>query len=112
MAASVIECTEGHYEVHKTSYGEAYVWCPEGVVVECECGHRPILSASETLCRGCGAEHAALVHEVLAARQQQRPAHPWEADYHSWRTSSTTSSSHEEYLLSEETYRLEMSRLD
>ena len=25
---TLIECTEGHYEVHKTSYGEAYVWCP------------------------------------------------------------------------------------
>ena len=24
---TMIECTEGHYEVQRTSYGEAYVWC-------------------------------------------------------------------------------------
>src|SRR3712207_8536979 len=45
---SVIECTEGHYEVQRTSYGEAYVWCPECVVVECDCGQRPVLSASRS----------------------------------------------------------------
>ena len=108
MAASVVERTEGHYKVHKTSYGEAYVWCPEGVIVECECGHRPFLSASQTLCSSCKTDHAALVHEVLAA--SHKPAHPWEADYHSWR--NKTSHHHQECLLSEETYRLEMNRLD
>ncbi len=42
---TVIDCIEGHYEVQKTSYGEAYVWCPEHAVVECECGERPVLTA-------------------------------------------------------------------
>lgn len=36
--ATIIEYTEAHYEVQKTSYGEAYVRCPEYVVMECECG--------------------------------------------------------------------------
>ena len=76
---AVIESIDGHYEVHKTLYGESYVWCPGCVVVECDCGERPVLSASETIC-SCGT--------------------------HEWRKEQ------DEYLLSEETYWLELSRLD
>ncbi len=99
---TVIACTEGHYEVQETSYGEAYVWCHERVVVQCDCGQRAVLRASETVC-SCGADHAALVRKVLAS---QRAQHPWEADYREWREKQ------DEYLLSEEPYRLELSRLD
>jgi hypothetical protein len=99
---TVIECTEGHYEVQQTSYGEAYVWCPGHVMVECDCGERPVLSTSETVC-SCGRDHASLVRKVLAS---QRAPHPWEAEYDEWRKKQ------DEYLLSEEIYRLELSRLD
>ena len=99
---AVIECTEGHYEVHKSSCAESYVWCHGCVVVECDCGERPVLSASETVC-GCGTDHAALVNEVLSS---QRPLHPWDAEYQEWRRKM------DEYLLSEEPYQLELSRLD
>ena len=99
---TVIECTEGHYEVQQTSYGEAYVWCPEHVVVKCDCGERPILSASETAC-SCGTDYVALVRKVLASH---RAPHPWEAEYDEWRKNQ------DEHLLSEEIYRLELSRLD
>lgn len=99
---TMIKRTEGHYEVQKTSYGEAYVWCPECVVVECDCGERPVLSASETVC-GCGTDHAALVRGVLASRGAP---HPWDAEYHEWRKKQ------DEYLVSEETYWLELSSLD
>jgi hypothetical protein len=100
--ATVIECTEGHYEMQKTSYGTAYVWCHEHAVVECECGERPVLSASETLC-SCGTDHAALVRKVL---DSQRAPHPLDAEYDEWRKKQ------DEYLVSEETYELELSRLD
>jgi hypothetical protein len=99
---TIVECNEGHYDVQKTSYGEAYVWCPESVVVECDCGQRLALTVSDTVC-GCGADHASLVREALA---HQRAQHPWESDYHEWRDNQG------ELLLSEETYRLELSRLD
>jgi hypothetical protein len=103
---TVVECTEGHYEVQRTSYGEAYVWCPECVVVECDCGQRPVLSASETLCR-CGADHAALISEELASRGlSEEASHPWEAEYQEWRRKQ------EEYPLSEETYRQELNDID
>jgi hypothetical protein len=99
---TIIERIEGHYDVQKTPYGEAYVWCPERVVVECDCGQRLALTDSDTVC-GCGADHASLVREVLA---HQRASHPWESDYHEWRNNQ------DELLLSEETYRLELGRLD
>ena len=99
---TVIECTEGHYEVQQTSYGEAYVWCPEHVVVECDCGEKSMLSASETVC-SCGTDHVALVRKVLAS---QGAPHPWEAEYDEWRNKQ------DKYLLSEEIYSLELSRLD
>jgi hypothetical protein len=103
---TVIECTEGHYKVQTTSYGEAYVWCQESVVVECDCGERPVLSASETVC-GCGADHAALIREVLASWQaSDGTSHPWDAEYDEWRKRQ------DEYLVSEETYQVELSRLD
>jgi hypothetical protein len=102
---TVIECIEGHYEVEETSYGRAYVWRPEHVVVECDCGERLILSASETVCR-CGADHAAMVKEELASRKVSDGAsHPWEAEYQEWRRKNV-------YLLSEETYQLELNAVD
>ena len=83
--AKVIERTEGHYEVQKTSYGEAYVWCPTCVVVECDCGKRLPLTASEALC-GCGADHAILVREELVTQPpSDGTSHPWDAEYHEWR---------------------------
>jgi hypothetical protein len=94
---TVVECIEGHYEVHKVSYGEAYVWCPECVVVECDCGERPILTTSETVCE-CGADHAALIREELASRKVPDGApHPWEVEYQGWPRK-------DEHLLSEETH--------
>jgi hypothetical protein len=103
---TIVECTEGHYEVQKTSYGEDYVWCPEYVVVECDCGVRPVLTASETVC-GCGADHLDLVREELASRQaSDGTSHPWDVEYDEWRRHQ------DEYLLSEEIYWLELSTID
>jgi hypothetical protein len=99
--STVIERTRGHYEVHETSYGEAYVWCPECVVLECDCGERPVLTASQSTC-GCGADHAALIREELASRRSsEEVSHPWDDEYHEWRKKQ------EEFLHSESHYWLE-----
>jgi hypothetical protein len=99
--ATEIERTKGHYEVQKTSYGEAYIWCPGCAVVECDCGEKLILTASESICR-CGADHGALVPENTASRQPPDEApHPWEAEYREWREKQ------EEYLRSESHHWLE-----
>ena len=79
------------------NYGDA-------VVVECDCGERPVLSLCETV---CGADHAALVRVMLAFRQASDGiSHPWDAECDGWRKKQ------DEYLVSEETYELELSRLD
>ena len=98
---TVIERTKGHYEVHETSYGEAYVWCPECIMVECDCGERPVLSASLTTC-GCGADHAVLVWEELASKRlSEEVSHPLDDEYREWRKKQ------EEFLHSESHYWLE-----
>jgi hypothetical protein len=60
------------------------------------------LTYSDTFC-SCGADHEALVREALAC---QRVSHPWEVDYQELRRNLG------EFLLSEEIYQRELSRLD
>jgi hypothetical protein len=99
---TMIKHSAAHYEVQKTSYGEAYVWYPECVEVECDCGERLVLSASETVCI-CSRDHEALLRRVLVAR---RAPHPWDVEYREWRKRQ------DEHSISEETYWLELSSLD
>lgn len=75
----IIEYTEAHYEVEEVELGRVYRWCPEGIVVECECDERPALTSSETTCPECGADHAATARQALTARQPRadEDAHPW-----------------------------------
>jgi hypothetical protein len=73
----VIERTEAHYDVREVEFGMVYRWCPECVVIECECGERPTLTGSITTCE-CGADHTDLVNKELAARRlEEEAAHPW-----------------------------------
>ncbi len=93
--ATVIERTEGHYQVQKTSYGQAYIWRPGCAVVECDCGERLVLTASESICP-CGADHKHLLTENTASRRTPDEAsHPWDAEYREWREKQA------EYLRSE-----------
>jgi hypothetical protein len=75
--AKVIERVEAHYEVQDVAMGKAYRWCPERAVVECTCGEELTLSALKTTCGECGADHAAIVEDVLDARPQDKGDHPW-----------------------------------
>src|SRR5215207_10544732 len=36
--AQVIEHVQAHYEVQAMERGTLYRWCPESVVIECDCG--------------------------------------------------------------------------
>ena len=73
----VIERVRGHYEVQDVEMGKVYRWRPESVMVECECGERPTLTASTTTCPECGSEHVGIVGEVLEARPEDEIEHPW-----------------------------------
>ena len=74
----VIERNEGHYDVQEVQFGTVYRWCPECIVVECDCGERLTLTYSESTCPECGADHAFIVREELAARRVgDETIHPW-----------------------------------
>jgi hypothetical protein len=78
MIVQVIERTEGHYDVQEVEFGTVYRWCPDCVLVECDCGETLTLTGSETTCVGCGTDHAAVVQKKLAARRlKDETAHPW-----------------------------------
>ncbi len=77
MTANIIESAEGRYESQDVKFGTVYRWCPECVVLECDCGERLILTSSVTTCR-CGTDHTAVVREELAVRRLGDEAlHPW-----------------------------------
>jgi hypothetical protein len=73
----VIEHAKAHYEVLEVELGLVYRWCPESVVIECNCGERLTLTASRTTCGVCGAEHASIAQEVLEVRPEDKGDHPW-----------------------------------
>jgi hypothetical protein len=103
---TMIDHVEGHYETQSISYGKAYIWCPECVVVECDCGETVILTALETVCR-CGIDHEVLVREIMPfGGQQYGILHPWDQEYREWLERQ------DEYLRSEELYQQELSDID
>jgi hypothetical protein len=65
----IVKRIEGCYETQKVESGRVYRWCPECIVVECDCRKRLILTASVTICDECGTDHAAVVREELTARR-------------------------------------------
>ncbi len=75
----IVERVAGHYETQDVEMGTVYRWCPQTVVIECECRETAILTPSETTCGECGAEHTGLVREDLSDRQSQddEDVHPW-----------------------------------
>ena len=89
----LIERFEGRYEVQEVPFGRSYKWCPECVVVECDCGERSIfkvsalLSGSEGLC-ACGADLTTDVREEeLQGHQpevQGQRLEDYEATHHPW----------------------------
>jgi len=77
--SQVFERVEAHYEVEEVEMGTLlYRWCPESVVIECECGERATLTASRSACGECGVVHEAIIEEVvLDVRQEDEVEHPW-----------------------------------
>ncbi len=75
--AKVIKRIPAHYEVQNVEMGKVYRWCPESVVIECDCDETLTLTASRTTCGGCGANHTAIAEEVLDPRSEDKVDHPW-----------------------------------
>jgi hypothetical protein len=82
----VIERLPEHYDTQETEFGRIYRWCPECVVVECECGKRKTLSRADLIkakpdCE-CGADNTASVREEVILELADED---YEAHRHSWR---------------------------
>jgi hypothetical protein len=59
LVAKIVERARAGYEVEEVEYGKIYSWCPESVVVECECGQEFSAegAAKAASCPSCGADH-------------------------------------------------------
>lgn len=78
LVAKVIERVEAHYDIQNVECGHVYKWRPESVLIECECAEMVALTASETTCEECGAEHTGFVREDLRGRPLgDKNLHPW-----------------------------------
>lgn len=84
MTMQVIERSKAHYEVKQTEMGKLYRWCPESVIIECNCGAKPGLTVSRTTCSECGVDHATIVEEVVEARPEDRGDRPWRFLHDDW----------------------------
>ena len=78
QGAEVLERIEGCYEALEVPYGVVYRWYPGSLLIECGCGKRQVLTCSLSTCNQCGADHASVVREELAAHCSKDAAlHPW-----------------------------------
>ena len=84
----ILERLEGHYEVQEVPFARTYKWCPECVVVECECGARSILTPSMSICSECGADHTVGIQQELQSYQPEmlgQKLEDYEATHRPWR---------------------------
>jgi|SRR5215207_2453909 len=75
---------EGHYEVQEIRYGKDYKWVPAHALIECDCGQAMDADAHHTACPRCGADHTAVVREVVGRHLGDEVLHPWHAEYEEW----------------------------
>jgi hypothetical protein len=92
MVAKVTERVQAHYEIQVVPMGKVYIWCPETIVIECECEEKLTLSGSKkayckAYCTECGADHQAIVQEALGAHYEEDEddeeivSHPWRSPH-------------------------------
>ena len=84
----IVERLAGHYETQDMKFGKVFVWRPESIVAECECGKRAtyerpdIVSGSVSACE-CGEDHMSRICEELGVelliekKEDDKRLHPW-----------------------------------
>ncbi len=77
----IIERVQAHYEAREVPFGKSYEWHPAHVALECDCGEKVTLSATDTIttCGRCGADLATFVHDIKEreGRLPDKLTHPW-----------------------------------
>ncbi len=77
----IVERVQAHYESREMPFGKVYEWHPAYVALECDCGEKVTLTATNTLstCRRCGANLGTFVHDIREreGRLPDKLTHPW-----------------------------------
>ena len=98
----VIERVEAHYEVQRVEMGTLYRWCPESVVIECDCGQSFTVegAAKVASCPGCGAEHNGAVARGLARKvlSEEEAYRHTRREYEAWIKDEGSHRGHSEHL--------------
>ena len=86
----IVERLAGHNEAQDVQFGKVFVWHPESVVAECECGKRTtyerpdIVSGSANACE-CGEDRTCRSRKELGdelldnegKEEEDKRLHPW-----------------------------------
>jgi hypothetical protein len=89
---------EGHYEVEGSPFGRDYVWTPAHALIECDCGQVMDADEHHSTCPNCGADHSALVREVVGRHLSEEVLHPWHRDYEEWLSYKKNRAEYQEWL--------------
>jgi hypothetical protein len=87
VTTKVIERLEAHYEVRDVEMGTVYRWCPESVVIECDCSQTLTTEvAMVASCPRCGAEHTGVARELgeKTLAEEEEAYHPVRREYEAW----------------------------
>ena len=60
MMVQLVKLIKAHYEAKEVRFGKVYRWRLERRVIECECGEKPTLTGSVSVCDGCGTDYTAV----------------------------------------------------
>ena len=84
--AQVIEHVEAHYEVQVMEGGTLYRWCPESVVIECDCGQSfTVEGAKVASCPRCRANHSGVARGLASKLLTEEEAYrPTRRKYEAW----------------------------
>jgi hypothetical protein len=96
----IIERVNAHYEVQPVEMGTVYRWCPESVVIECDCEQTFTAEvAMAASCPRCGAEHTGVARGLggkpLAEEEAYRPVR---REYEAWMKDEGSHRRHSEGL--------------
>ena len=96
----VIERVEAHYEVEEVELGTVYRWCPESVVLECDCGHSfTAEGARAASCPRCGADHTGVARGLGGKPLTEEEAYrPTRREYEAWMKDEGSHRRHPERL--------------
>jgi hypothetical protein len=86
--SQIIERVEAHYEVQEVEMGTVYTWCPESVVIECDCEQTfTTEGATVASCPRCGADHTGVPHRELGGKKpltEEEAYRPVRREYEAW----------------------------